>query len=45
MLMVGILHNLVLSPNESYFESPAIQENAFERMVMIIYTKDVGHFL
>ncbi len=35
--MVGILYNLALSPHESYFEGHAIRENAFERMVMIIY--------
>ena len=36
-LMMGILYNLALSPRESYFGSHAIQENAFETMVMIIY--------
>ncbi len=35
--MVGILYNLALSPHESYFGGHAIQENAFETMVMIIY--------
>ena len=34
----GILYNLALSLHESYFQSHAIQENAFERMVMIICT-------
>ena len=36
ILLVGILYNLALSPHESYFGSHAIQENAFETMVMII---------
>ena len=36
--MVGILykHNLALNPHESYYESHAIQENAFENMVMTL---------
>ena len=32
--MVGSLYNLGLSSHESNFESHAIQENAFERMVI-----------
>ncbi len=38
-LMVGILYNLAMA--KSYFGSHAIQENAFETMVMDFYTLPV----